>query len=203
MDTERALKQFNEMKKYLEDVRLAAEEWDEPWKCLISTILSARTRDEVTIPVATELFDEYDTVEELAETDLKEVRRIIKPINFYKNKSRYIIKCANELVDEYNGEPPHDFDKLIKLTGVGRKTANVFLSEMGYDAVGVDTHVFYISRYLGWTAGEKPKDVEKDLENLFPKKYWKIINQILVRFGKTYTSRKEKDKLLDKIKKIK
>ena len=105
------------------------------------------------------------------------------------------------LLREFQGEVPKDYDKLVLLPGVGGKTANVVLSEMGQDAIAVDTHVYYISRYLNWTKGNKPEIVERDLMNLFPKIYWKKLNPILVRFGKKYTSRKEKDKLLDKIKK--
>jgi len=81
-------------------------------------------------------------------------------------------------------------------------TANVFLAEQGKDALPVDTHVFYISKKLGWAKSEHPHKVEEELRQLFPKKYWNKINSILVRFGKTHTSRKQKDELLDKIKKI-
>ena len=74
------------------------------------------------------------------------------------------------------------------------------MSEIGKDAIGVDTHVSYISNYLGWTKNKNPFEIEKDLQKLFPQKYWRKINQVLVRFGKTYTSRKEKNNLLNKIK---
>ena len=93
-----------------------------------------------------------------------------------------------------------DFGKLIQLSGVGGKTANVFLSEYGDDAIGIDTHVSYISQYLGWVESDKPEKIEEELRKLFPRKKWKILNTILVRFGKKYTSRKEKDRLLDEIK---
>ena len=106
----------------------------------------------------------------------------------------------------HNGKVPHDFEKLTSLSGVGRKTANVFLSEhgeKGKEGIGVDTHVFYISRYLSWAHSKNPHKVEEELKSLFQKKYWNKINPTLVRFGKTYTSRAEKNKLLDKIKEIK
>ena len=102
---------------------------------------------------------------------------------------------------ECGGKPPHDHGKLILLPGVGRKTANVFLSEYGADAIGVDTHVAYISKKLGWTKHKDPHKIEKDLERLFPRNYWRIINRTLVRFGKTYQSRKKKDEILDRISK--
>ncbi len=199
---EKPLKQLTELKKLSSAMRLAAEEWNEPWKTLITTVLSARTRDEKTIPIANEVFKVYPKVKDLANARLGGVQKIIKPVNFYKTKSKNIIKCAKILVKKYSGIPPLDFDELIKLPGVGRKTANVFLSEMGKDTIGVDTHVSYVAQKLGWTKNNKPEKIEEDLKKLFPKKYWKKINPILVRFGKTYTRRKEKNEVLEKIKSI-
>ncbi len=184
------------------NLRLAAEQWDKPWKTLISTILSARSLDETTIKYATILFKKYPNVKALAKAKLKDVEKIIKPINFYKNKSRMIIKCAQQLTEEYNGEPPREFEKLIELSGVGRKTANVFLSEQGHNTIGVDTHVNYITHYLHWTNNRKSEQIEQDLKRIFPKSYWKKINPSLVRFGKMHTSRKEKKKVLDEVKRI-
>lgn len=198
----KVLKQLEELKRLSSAMRLAAESWDKPWKTLISTILSARTRDEKTIPISTELFKNYANINNLAKARLKDVQKIIKPINFYKTKSKNVIKCAKLLVKKYSGSPPHDFDKLIELPGVGRKTANVFLSEMGKDAIGIDTHLSYISQRLGWTKNKKPEKIEDDLKKLFPRRYWKKINPIVVRFGKSFTSRKSKDKLLERIKRI-
>lgn len=196
------LRQLNELEKLSSSMRLAAEKWNEPWQTLITTILSARTRDEKTIPIANELFTRYSEVKNLANAKLRNVQKIIKQINFYKTKSKNIINCAKILVQSYDGRPPIDFDKLIELPGVGRKTANVFLSEMGKDAVGVDTHVSYISQKLGWTKNKKPERIEEDLKKLFPKNYWKEINPILVRFGKTWTSKRKKNEILERIKEI-
>lgn len=192
------LKQLFELEKLGSSMRLAAEKWDRPWKTLISTILSARTRDEKTIPVAGDLFRKYTKIKDLANAKLKDVQKIIRPVNFYKTKSKNVINCAKILFDKYNGKPPHDFDKLLELPGVGRKTANVFLSEMGKDAIGTDTHVLYLSRKLGWTRQKQPEKVEEDLKKLFPKRYWSKINPILVRFGKSHSRRKQ-DEILSKI----
>ncbi len=203
MNQKTAIKQLNALSKEGKSMRLAAEDWKNDYQILVSTILSARTRDEVTIPVAEKLFKKYPTAKKLVEARLKNVQLIIKPVNFYKNKSKSIINCSKILVVKYNSKVPHDIDKLIELPGVGRKTANVFLAEHGKDAIGVDTHLSYISQKLGWTENKDPHKIERDLENLFPKKLWKNLNSITVRFGKTYTSRKEKDRLLDEIRGIK
>src|SRR3989344_3248950 len=195
-----ALKQLKLLDKYGKKMRLAAEEWQNKFQTLISIILSARTKDETTIRVGTALFKKYPTAEKLSKSKIKEIEKIIKPVNFYKNKSKNILNCSKILLENHNSKIPESFDELLKLPGVGRKTANVFLAEKGNDAIGVDTHVSYISQFLGWTKNKNPHKIEKDLEALFPKKYWNKINPIAVRFGKTYTSRKEKDEILDEIK---
>lgn len=201
MEQKKAVNQLKELKKLGNNMRLAAENWDMPWKTLVSTILSARTRDETTIKYASILFEQYNSVEKLSKAKLEDLEKIIRPINFYKNKSRLVIACAKKLFEKYNSQVPLDFKELIELPGVGRKTANVFLSEMGERTIGVDTHVSYISQYLNWTNSKKTEEIEKDLKKLFPSKKWKEINPILVRFGKTYTSRKKKNMVLDEIKK--
>lgn len=202
MEKKRALKQFLEIRKYGKEMRLAAEGWDKDWKTLIAIILSARTRDEVTIKVCEQLFKRFKRIEDLADASFTDVSKIIQPINFYKNKTKSVIECAKAIATKYSGKVPKDFNSLIQLPGVGRKTANVFLSQYNQDAIGVDTHVAYCSRKLNWTKSKKPEDIEKDLEALFPKKYWSKINLYLVRFGKTYTKRKEKDALLEKISRV-
>ncbi len=196
------LRQLKELEKLGSNIRLAAEEWDQPWKILISTIMSARTRDEVTIPVAEKLFNNYDTIEKLAKAKLADISKIIKPVNFYRNKSKNVLNCAKVLNEKYRGEVPLTIEELIELPGVGRKTANVFLSEVGKPGLGIDTHAHYISNFLGWSTNKNPDKVEEDLKTLFPKEYWIKVNPILVRFGKTYTSRKQKNELLEKIKLI-
>ena len=199
MDKKRALVQFNAIKRRAKDIRLAADGWDEDWKTLIATIMSARTTDKKTIPVASELFKKYKGVKKLADAKVSDVAKIIRPVNFYKTKSKNVVNCAIMLVSDYNGKVPRDFDELVKLPGVGRKTANVFLAVYGYGEIGVDTHVAYISKRMGWTNSDKQKKVEEDLKKIFPKRMWGKINWVLVRFGQTYTSKKEKNNILDKI----
>src|SRR3989344_5667298 len=202
MQKERALKQLKILSKNTKEMRLAAEAWKSDFQILISTILSARTRDEVTIPVAEKLFKKFPTSRKLANAKLSEIQKIIHPVNFFRNKSKNIIACAKTLDSNFKGKIPRTIDELILLPGVGRKTANVFLSEIGNDALGVDTHVSFISQKLGWTKNKNLHKIEQDLKKLFPKKHWSKINETLVRFGKTHTSRKQKDKKLEEIKKI-
>lgn len=183
----------------VKQMRLAAEEWAKEWQTLIAIALSARTRDEVAVKVAEDLFAEYKTAQALGKANQREVSKIIYPVNFFQNKTKHIIGCAKMLAEKYDGAPPHDLEKLVELPGVGRKTANVFLAEYGADAIGVDTHVSYISQKLGWTRNSDPHKIEKDLERLFPRTLWSRVNSTCVRFGKTYTSRVKKDELLEEI----
>jgi endonuclease-3 len=203
MEQKTALKQLSVLAKKGSQMRLAAEQWKNPYETLISIVLSARTRDETTIKIARVLFKKFPTTKKLSNADLNSVQKIIRPVNFYKNKSKNIINCAKMIMEKYNGVVPKTIEELVELPGVGRKTANVFLVEKGEDGIGVDTHVHYISNFLGWSKNKNPHKVEEDLKKLFPKEHWSKVNSTLVRFGKTHTSRKQKNKLLDKIRKIK
>lgn len=199
---QKALKQLEKLEELSKEMPLAAEDWMSEWQILIAIILSARTRDEITIPVAEKLFKKYRYTEQLARAKISEVQKIIRPVNFYKNKSKHIIDCAKQLTKKYSGNVPHDEKLLLELSGVGRKTMNVFLAEIGKEAIGVDTHVAYISQKLNWTKDSNPEKIEQDLKKLFPKEHWRKINSCLVRFGKTYTSRKQKNKILENINEI-
>jgi len=196
------LRQLEELKKYSSDKRLAAEDWNKPWQTLIATALSARTKDSTTIPIANELFSRYNSLERLSKAKITDVEKIIKKVNYYKTKSRNVVNCAKMLMKDYKEKVPLDFNELVKFPGVGRKTANVFLSEMGNDAIGIDTHISYVSQKLGWTKNKKPEKIEEDLKVLFPKEHWSSLNPIVVKFGQTYTNRKKKDELLEIIKRI-
>lgn len=202
MQQSTALKQLSRMRKLSKKFRLAGQGWKNDFQHLIAIILSARTRDETTILVCNDLFKRFPNPKKLSKAKTSDVERIIKKVNFYKNKSKSIIQCSRSLLEKFHGKVPRKIEELITLPGVGRKTANVFLSERGEKGIGVDTHVFYISRYLGWTKSKDPHKVEEELKSLFQKKYWNKINPTLVQFGKTYTSRREKDKLLSEIRKI-
>ncbi len=195
MNSKLALQQLKHIKKLVDvkdkNLRLAAE-WSEPWKSLISTILSSQTKDETTIKISNVLYKKYPTLTRLSRAKLNDIKKIIRPVNFYKTKSRHILETAKILVNTYKGNIPKTREKLMKLPGVGRKVANVYLVHVHKKAtIGVDTHVMYLSNVLGWTKNKTQEKIEHDLEYLFPKKYWNSINYILVRFGRLYNTRKK------------
>lgn|SRR3989338_6639399 len=198
-----AIKQLREIEKLAKNLRLAADSWPAKWQTLVATLMSARTTDAKTIPVAQELFNRFNNLDKLARARVSQIAKIIRPVNFYKTKARNISKLAKILVRDYKGNVPMNFEKLVELPGVGRKTANVFLAEYGHSQIGVDTHVSYISRKLGWTKHEKQEGIEEDLKKLFPQRSWGKLNWILVRFGQTYKSRREKNEILERVRKIK
>lgn len=177
--------------------RLAAEQ-SAKWKVLISTILASQSRDVLTNKVSEILYKRYKTPSALASAPLKNIKQIIKPINYYKTKAKHIKETARLISKSI----PQTREELMELPGVGRKVANVYLVEAhNAPAIGVDTHVSRIAQKLGWTKNKDRFKIEKDLEKLFPKKYWNSINYIVVSFGQTYgNSRKKEDEILKKLK---
>ena len=200
MNQKTALKQLKFLETKSSFMRLASQGWQNDFQTLIAILLSARTRDETTIKICQELFKNYPDTKKLSLAKLNEIEKIIRPVNFYKNKSKNILNLSKILVKDYNSKIPDKIEELILLPGIGRKTANVYLSQKGKNAIGVDTHVSYISQKLGWTKNKNSHKIEEDLENLFSKKDWSKVNTILVSFGKTYNSRKKQDEILEKIK---
>jgi endonuclease-3 len=199
MEPRLAIQQLKSLKKSIKNIKLRlAAEWDEPWKVLISTILSAQNRDSKTIPVCENLFDKYNTPAKLGSAKIESISKIVQSINYHKSKARYI-KETSKFISKKG--IPETLSELIKLPGVGRKTANIYLSEAKkVSTIAVDTHVKRISLKLGWTKNENPNKIEKDLEELFPKKYWREINHSLVLFGQSHgRSRKKEDQILAKL----
>ncbi|UCD03656.1 MAG: endonuclease III [Candidatus Woesearchaeota archaeon] len=154
-----------------------------PYDVLVSCVLSQRARDEVTEKVSAELLKIAPTPEKLAKLDVKEIARTIKPIGFYRQKAKRLKEIGRMLTDK---KVPDSLDELIKLPGVGRKTANVVLCYgFNRDAIPVDTHVNQVSKRIGLVdKNASVYDVEKKLEELFPKEYWRLINLGFVSFGK-------------------
>jgi endonuclease III len=166
--------------------QLKEQEGGDPFRILIGTILSQRTRDENTTKAVAKLFARYATAEELAAADEGEVRELIRPAGFYNVKAKSIIKVSRQLLEEFDGRVPDKVDDLLKLHSVGRKTANcVLVYGYGIPAIPVDTHVHRISNRLGLVETKDPDETEKELAKKVPRRYWLELNEVFVRFGQT------------------
>lgn len=155
------------------------------WRILISTILSARATDKQTIPVSRVLFKKYPTLKKLAKAASKDVKKIIKPIGYYNQKTKYILNTAKILVKN-NEIVPNKMEQLEKLPGVGKKVAAcVMVYAHNLPEIPVDTHVAKISHRLGWTKLKNPDKIRIYLQNKIKKRYWKDINELLVTHGQT------------------
>ncbi|MEM5792760.1 MAG: endonuclease III [Candidatus Aenigmatarchaeota archaeon] len=156
----------------------------DPYKILIACLLSLRTKDEVTNKAVKRLFELGDTPEKMVKLSEKEIQKAIYPVGFYRKKSKIIKKISIDLIKNYNSKVPDNMEDLLKLSGVGRKTANIVLT-LGFNKPGiaVDTHVHRISNRLGLVSTKKPEETEFALKKVLPKKYWIEYNNLLVTFG--------------------
>ena len=160
------------------------KEGADPFKVLVTTILSARTRDTITEKTARKLFEKIKKPEDLKKINLAKLERIIKPVGFYRRKSFNLKKLAEILIEKYGGRVPNKMEELLTLPGVGRKTANLVLIEsFDKDAICVDTHVHRISNRLGIVKTKTPEQTEEQLRKVLPEEYWKMYNKLLVIYG--------------------
>ncbi len=156
-----------------------------PFQLLIATILSAQTTDISVNKVTGKLFKEFPDAKALANANLERVKKIIKPTGYYNAKANNILACAQQLVDQYDGEIPRTLAELTKLHGVGRKTANVVLGVVyGIPGWTVDTHVQRLSQRLGFTKESDPFKIERSLEKLFPNQDWSKLSITLIFHGR-------------------
>jgi endonuclease-3 len=164
--------------------QLQEEELGDPFKVLIGTILSSRTRDETTTKVVKTLFKRFKNAKELAEGNLEEIKQIIHSIGFYNVKAKRIIKVSQLIVKRFDGKVPNSIEKLLELPGVGRKTANcVLVYGFNKPTIPVDTHVHRISNRIGLVNTKTPEKTEIELNNIINKKYWLRLNNIFVMYG--------------------
>jgi endonuclease-3 len=165
--------------------RLAGEGWGETWQTVVVTIMSAQSRDETTIPIAEGLFERYPTLVSLAEARYSDVLGLFKSLNYNRTKAKHVIACAKEILVRYEGTVPDTLEELITLPGVGRKTANLVVSEcFGKAGICVDTHVHRISNVLGLVKTKTPTETEFALMHVAPQRYWAKINRVFVLWGK-------------------
>ncbi|MFL6364642.1 MAG: endonuclease III domain-containing protein [Nitrososphaeraceae archaeon] len=196
---EQVLRRENQMPRLTALKRLQLEEQGNPFKILIGTILSARTRDENTTKVVANLFRRFKDVKELADADIAEIRVIIRSVGFYNVKARTIKKVSQLIVEKFNGDVPHNIDHLLQLPGVGRKTANcVLVYGFNTAAIPVDVHVHRISNRLGLVSTKIPEQTEIDLSFTIHRRHWLKINQTFVMYGQNIcTPIRPKCKLCD------
>lgn len=157
----------------------------DPFKVLVTTVLSQRTKDENTERASQRLFEVYGSVEELAKAKPEDLYELIRASGMYKQKAERIVRIAREIVEKYGGKVPSTLDELLKLPGVGRKTANIVLwVSFGKPALAVDTHVHRISNRLGWVKTKRPEETEEELKKLLPPELWGPLNGSMVEFGR-------------------
>ncbi|PYM45011.1 MAG: endonuclease III [Candidatus Rokuibacteriota bacterium] len=162
---------------------VAAERRD-PFRVLIACLLSLRTKDETTGPAAARLFALADTPEAMRRLPAKRIERAIFPVGFYRTKARVLLGVCRDLLERFGGQVPDDIDRLLTLKGVGRKTANLVVTQ-GFNKPGicVDIHVHRISNRLGYVKTKNPTETETALRKRLPRRYWIGYNDLLVSFG--------------------
>ena len=156
----------------------------EPWAVLVSTIISLRTKDDVTLAASERLLEKAGSPSRLNAMKETAIAKLIYPAGFYRNKAASLKKIAAILLSQYGGKVPSSMDDLLSLPGVGRKTANLVLTEaFDLDGLCVDIHVHRISNRCGWLSSKTPDETEMILREILPLKYWKRINYLLVLYG--------------------
>lgn len=179
--TDRVIKIVEELNNVFE-IRVFLDH--DPYKVLVRTILSQRTRDENTDQATNNLFSKYKDIYEIVEAPTEDVQELIKPAGFYRVKAGRIQEVSQILIDQYGGEVPDTLEELVKLPGVGRKTANcvlVFAFEL--PAIPVDTHVHRISNRMGLVNTKNPDETEFELSKIAPRELWIKLNDLMVQFG--------------------
>ncbi len=167
-------------------VTLISNTTKNPFNILLSTIISLRTKDEVTLISSKRLFEKIKSFEDINKIPIKLLEKLIYPAGFYKTKAKRMKQIAGIIINDLNGKIPDTIDGLLQLPGVGRKTANLVVS-LGFNKPGlcVDTHVHRISNRFSWVKTKNPVQTEFALRRLLPQKYWREINDYLVSYGQT------------------
>jgi len=165
-------------------VTLVGKRWKSPYLVLVSCLLSLRTKDETTLSASKKLFHLAATPRRMVKLFVGEIERAIYPVGFYRTKARRIIGISRDILERFGGKVPDTIEELLTLKGVGRKTANLVLTEGFHKpAMCVDTHVHRISNRLGYIQTKTPEQTENALREKLPKKYWGEYNALLVLWG--------------------
>lgn len=165
-------------------VTLVGKRWKSPFLVLISCILSLRTKDETTLPASERLFKLSETPQDMIKLTPRQIEKAVYPVGFYKTKARNILGICKDLLEKFDGKVPEDIDTLMTMKGVGRKTANLTMTEgFGVPAICVDTHVHRINNRFGYVQTKTPEETEMVLRKNLPKRYWIEYNAQLVVWG--------------------
>jgi endonuclease III len=165
--------------------KIAEQQQDDPFQVLIATMLSAQTRDPVTAAASARLFGVARTPAAVAALPVKRIEKLIYPVSFYRNKAVHVRDACRHILDRFGGCVPSTMNELLTLPGVGRKTANLvlILAHRSADNICVDTHVHRISNRLGWVRTRTPEETEHALYEVVPKRWWALVNLLLVTWG--------------------
>ncbi|HCI29639.1 MAG: endonuclease III [Fervidobacterium sp.] len=185
MNNDSSCRDYNKLASLIIENFPREHEFNDPFEVLIKTVLSQRSRDENTEIAAKNLFSRYRSVEDIARLQPEDLYELIKPAGLYKRKAEKIIEIANIVSTQYRGKVPNRFEELVKLPGVGRKTANIVLYvSFGIPALAVDTHVHRITNRLGWVKTKTPEKTEEALKKILDPSLWGPVNGSMVEFGK-------------------
>lgn len=178
-----------ELKKLFPEPEMALRHWKTNWELLVCVALSARTTDKQVNVVTEELFKKYTRLDDYIQATQKKFEQDIGSIGLYKSKAKNILAAARMLKDDFGGVVPQAIEDLVKLPGVGKKTANV-VQNVAFgltEGIAVDTHVHRLSRKFGLTSEDTPKKIEVDLMKILPKKEWRLITLRMIEYGREYS----------------
>lgn len=188
---------MTKQEKVLEILKRLYRVWPDPktelkhsnaLELLVATIMSAQTTDKLVNALTPKVFNKFKTAKDYADSTIEEIAMYIKPVNYYGTKAKHVKEMAKILVEKHNGQVPDNMEDLVQLPGVGRKTANVILSNIYNKAEGitVDTHVKRLSQRLGLTDKNDPVKIEQDLMQIVPKDKWGDFSHLIILYGRYY-----------------
>ena len=182
------------MEKLFPDFQVELENWSTDFQLLICIILSAQTTDRQVNTVTEGLFTKFPDAQSMKDGDVSELAELIGSVNYRNSKAKYIKKTANILFEKYGGDVPREVDLLTELAGVGLKTAHVYLNVRFKDnqGIGADTHIIRTSNRLGLSKEKDPEKVALDLQNIYPREQWFMVNSLFVLYGRYYCTARVK-----------
>ncbi len=186
---------LSEVEKIFPEATTELGNWKDDFQFLVCIILSAQTTDKQVNKVTERLFGKYPDSKKLSKAEIEDLEHTLGGINYFRTKSKHIKEMARILTEEYDGQPPKSLEELIKLPGVGYKTANVFLNDRykANEGIAVDTHVLRVARLYGLTKNSNPTKASYDLQKLYPKKDWYKVNSNFVLYGRYILKAKKPD----------